>query len=84
MGYDYWDFIERYLPDYFSDDDVCLSNDIVKLLDEPGDASDECKRNVQQYVDDVSDCAALADLLIEVDTRLFKEALSNYLKNEKR
>lgn len=83
MEYDYWDFIEKHLPDYSSSDDVCLSNDISKLLDEPQDASDECKRNVQLYVADLADREALIDLLIEIDAGLFKEALSNYLKNEK-
>jgi hypothetical protein len=86
-AYSYWDFIEENLPDYSSNQDVCLSNDIAKMIDEPDDASDECRRNVQMHVADIGNKDALTDLLIETDAGLFKEALRNYLKtksNDKR
>lgn len=81
--FDYWDFIEKNLPDYYSNEDVCLSNDISKMMDEPEDASEQCRKNVQQYVEDLTDKRALIDLLIEVDARLFKEALTHYYKDNK-
>lgn len=78
MRYDYWNFIETHLPNYSSSEDVCLSNDISTMLDEPQEASDECKSNVKLYLADLTDREALIDLLVEVDARLFKEALRNY------
>lgn len=83
MGaYNYWNFIEENLTDYSSNQDVNLSNDIAKMLDEPEDASDECRRNVQMHIADIENKDALVDLLIETDTGLFKEALGNYLKTK--
>lgn len=79
--FDYWAFIEKNLPDYFSNKDVCLSNDIAKMIDESEDASEQCRKNVQQYIVDLTNKDCLIDLLIEIDTRLFKEALTFHLKN---
>lgn len=80
QNFNYWEFIERYHPNYTRSDEVLLSDDITKVLDNQDDLSVECIHNVKSYVSDLNDTQALIELQTEVDADLFKEALREYLK----
>lgn len=70
---DKWGFIEKWLPDYYHNEDVAYSNDLQCYID--GETENGRYYELQDMFPDVED----AELEMEaVDGRLFAEAWDNY------
>lgn len=71
----YWDFICNYLPDYSIREDVTLSDRLYKIANnEPLTEEDEAYFAIK-YDNDIRH---LIQDLIDLDTKLFAEALTAY------
>jgi hypothetical protein len=76
---DYWRFISEWLPDYSSNADVCLSNDIAAFLEYGDDSSDECKANIVANGGVLSEPQQLQSLQDATDAQLLRDAMVNFL-----
>ncbi|MCD0474438.1 hypothetical protein LPB87_08515 [Flavobacterium sp. EDS] len=67
--FDYWEFIEKYYPNYYSCEDILLSDILFRKL------------NNEQICDEdeemIKDCDVKAELL-KLDQMLFSKALASY------
>lgn len=78
-----WEFIELWLPDYTSNQDVAWSNDLDKYISGEYDYTDPVDRERVNYIAET--CPTMKDALIErerVDSQLFLEALAAYNDNK--
>lgn len=71
----YWEFIERWHPDYSRSQDVADSDDLQCCLD--GEADDEKLERVKRNFGDTPEAWAKAQK--EIDASLFEAALDNFL-----
>lgn len=69
-----WVFIPKYLPDYYSNDNVALSDDIECAL--TGEADNDKLQHLKDCVG--SDAFDWLREQIRIDTELFEEAARNY------
>lgn len=70
----YWRFIETYLPNYYSRDDVLLSDILCRYI-EHEDISLEDKQRIEATY---KDRKSLIEDYIHLEKELFGEALENY------
>lgn len=67
----FWTFIENYYPNYYSCDDILLSDILSRKLD--GETiCDEDEKMIKNW--------NIKAELLELDQKLFSKALENYLK----
>lgn len=79
-----WDFIEKFLPNYFSREDVALYNDLFKLYYNEFGIGDEANHLLKDsYQNDLSNPKIGRDLK-QLEQSLYKEARENYLKESKK
>lgn len=76
---DYWRFISEWLPDYSSNADVCLSNDISAFLEYGNDSSAQCKNNIVACGGNLDDPRQLQSLQADTDAQLLRDAMINFL-----
>ena len=67
----YWTFIENYYPNYYSCDDILLSNILLKKL-EGQEICNEEEISVQDW--------DIKKQLLELDKNIFSKALKNYFE----
>ncbi|MFV8347602.1 hypothetical protein [Flavobacterium sp. ZB4P13] len=67
----YWTFIEKYYPNYYSCDDILLSNILLRKL-ESQEICNEDEEMIQDW--DVK------KQLLELDKNIFSKALKNYFE----
>lgn len=72
--FDYWEFIERWLPNYSSSQRVAESNDLQVCID--GEADDEKLANVKDWCGDTLE--EWVEEQTRIDAALFAEALENF------
>lgn len=78
-----WEFIELWLPDYTSNQDVAWSNDLDKYISGEYDYTDPADRERINYIAET--CPTIEGALIErerVDSQLFMEAWKAYNDNK--
>jgi hypothetical protein len=71
-GFEYWDFIEKYYPLYYSCDDVLLNDILTRKLN----VHEICKED-EGYIDGLN----VKKELLKLDTELFRRAFENYFEN---
>lgn len=78
------DFLEKFLPNYFSREDVALYNDLFKLYYNEFGIGDEANHLLEEsYQSDLSNPKIGRDLK-QLEQSLYKEARKNYLKESKK
>lgn len=71
---EHWPFIERYLPDYYSNEDVLVSDILLRYL-----TGEEVSKSDQMWIHaEFNDKAEILAELIKIDTALFSRSLSAY------
>lgn len=68
-SFEYWDFIEKYYPNYYSCDDVLLSDILTRKLD-----GQEISEEDAKYIDGWN----VKEELLKLEKMLFGRALENY------
>ncbi|MBF6641588.1 hypothetical protein IVB69_08850 [Flavobacterium sp. J49] len=68
-GFEYWDFIEKHYPLYYSCDDVLLSDILTRKLN----GQEICEED-EEYIEGWN----VKEELLKLDTELFRRALENY------
>lgn len=68
-GYEYWDFIEKYYPNYFSCDDVLLCDILNRKLE--GEEIDELDEQLIKGWD-------IKEEILALERRLIGKAMQNY------
>lgn len=80
-----WEFIEKWLPNYSSDQDVAWSNDLSKYLAGEYDYQDPYDRDRINAIAEVCPTAEDAKIELErVDCGLFLEALEAYQRQKEK
>lgn len=71
FGFEYWNFIEKYYPNYSTCNNILLSDILSRKLN--GQEIDEESEN---YINQWN----MKEELLILDTELFRKALENYLE----
>jgi len=74
-AFTYWPFIEKYLPDVSSRDDVLHADILTRYLD-----GEEVLEQDLRWIEELGTRDDIVAELIDVDSHLFKEALEAYLR----
>ena len=72
-GYEYWDFIEKYYPNYFSCDDVLLCDILNRKLE-----GEEIDKLDEQLIKDWD----IKKEMLALERRLFGMAMKYFLKKD--
>jgi hypothetical protein len=70
-GFEYWNFIEKYYPLYYSCDDVLLSDILTRKLN----GQEICKED-EEYIKGWN----VKEELLKLDSEFFRRALDNYFE----
>ena len=74
-AYAYWPFIEKYLPDYYSREDVLHSDILTRYLD-----GEEVLEQDLPWITELGTREDVVAELIDIDSCLLQEALEAYLQ----
>lgn len=75
-----WEFIESFLPNYSSREDVALYNDLYKIVYKEHEVGDEAHELLEEYYEGDVDNPKIKRDLKELEKIMFLEALNNFKK----
>lgn len=77
--WDWWAFIEKWMPGYSSNQDVYADDVLTRYVDGEDVDEDDMRRIEARF----ADCAAIYDALEDMEVRFFREALHAYYQSIK-
>ena len=76
-----WDFVEKYYPDYHRSEEISLSDDLEKIINEEWEEGDSSHNIlVEQYMNDPKNPNIYTDYCLVMGL-IYERSINNYLKN---
>lgn len=70
----YWDFIEKYYPNYYSSDEILLSDILTRFL-----SNEEISIKDQKLIRKIGTISDIKEYYLNLELKIFKKALESYL-----
>lgn len=74
-----WDFVETYLPDYSSNDDIAYHDDLIKIQVDEWVENDAAHTKLVDDYDGLRDNPQIQIDINEVEAKLFRAAIEGYV-----
>ena len=77
----FWNFIEKYLPNYYTRDDVLYDDILFRFIDDDNVSEEDLAWIAEEFN---SDKKLIKDEIVRIETRFAEEALAAYYEQYKK